>query len=69
MIFKHIVYGSKYTEENSMCFWKCGFLTFNIMCATKNIKLNVRKPCLNERTSKQFFTEITKGDIKIIQFS
>ena len=39
-----------------------------MICATKNIKLNIRKPCLNERTSKQFFTEITKGDIKIIQF-
>ena len=39
-----------------------------MICATKNINLNIRKPCLNERTSKQFFTEITKGDIKIIQF-
>ena len=37
-----------------MCFWKkCEFLTFNIMCATKNIKLSVSKPCLNERASKQ----------------
>ena len=54
-----------------MCFrQKCGFLIFNIMCLTKNIKPNVNKPsCLNERMSKQFFTEITKGDIKIIQLS
>ena len=43
-------------------------MAFNMICATKNIKLNIRKSCLNERTSKQFFTEITKGDIKIIQF-
>ena len=39
-----------------------------MICATKNINLNIRKPCLNERTSKQFFTEITKGDIKTAQF-
>ena len=47
-----------------MCFrQKCGFLTltFYIMCSTKNVKPNVSKPsCLNERTSKQFFTEIKK---------
>ena len=43
-----------------MCFRKkCGFLTL-ILCATKNSKPNVSKPCLNERTSKQFFTEIKK---------
>ena len=49
-----------------MCFrQKCGFLTFYIMCSTKNVKPNVSKPsCLNERTSKQFFTEIKKGDRK-----
>ena len=40
---------------------KCGFLTFYIMCSTKNVKPNVSNPsCLNERTSKQFFTEIKK---------
>ena len=49
-----------------MCFrQKCGFLTFYIMCSTKNVKPNVSKPsCLNERTSKQFFPEIKKGDKK-----
>ena len=54
-----------------MCFrQKCGFLTFYIMYSTKNVKPNVGKPSyLNERTSKQFFTEIKKGDRKIIQFS
>ena len=45
-----------------MCFrQKCGFLTFYIMCSTKNVKPNVSKPsCLNERTSKQFFTDIKR---------
>ena len=54
-----------------MCFrQKCGFVTFNVMFPTKNIKPNVSKPsCLNERMSKQFFTDIMKGDIKTIQFS
>ena len=32
------------------------------MWATKNIKLNVSSPCLNERTSKELFAETTKGD-------
>ena len=54
-----------------MCFrQKCGFLTFYIMCSTKNVKPNVSKPsCLNERTSKQFFTEIKRQKNHTIQLS
>ena len=63
MIFKHLIYGDFCVSEK-----KCGFLTFNIMWATKNIKLNVSYPCLNERTSKELFAETTKGDIKFKEF-
>ena len=37
------------------------------MWATKNIKLNVSNPCLNERTSKELFAKTTKGHIKFQQ--